>query len=174
MSDIEQDYEPDENDFRWMAEQSLDEARRTLGVNVRELRRARGWSQGEVIERLRGYEVHYAQTTMTKLENGQRPTPAEEVWALAQVFDVDYDRLLAPVPSSGRHDTAWALARARQRLRSLQRERPHLARRLAELDVSIMRAEADVRDLESRMATYQPRTGGTGDGTHHDAHDEER
>lgn len=78
----------------------LIEVERHLGNRVRELRKERGWSQAELVTRLEALGVGMHQTTVAKLERGNRPTPAEELWALATVFGVDYSDLLPAPPNS--------------------------------------------------------------------------
>lgn len=57
-----------------------------FGRRVRELRSARGWTQGDLAERMTvaGYQMH--QSTVAKLENGSRPTNVGEIAALAAIF----------------------------------------------------------------------------------------
>lgn len=76
------------------------EHREAFGARVRRLRRERGWSQNELRRRLAPLGWRVGQTTITKLENGDRPTPVEEAWALALVFGVTWDHLMAPLPTA--------------------------------------------------------------------------
>lgn len=61
---------------------------RMFGVRVKDLRAARGWTQGELAKRMTsaGYPMH--QTTVAKMESGSRPTNVGEVAALAAIFGV--------------------------------------------------------------------------------------
>lgn len=91
-----------------------------LGRNVKRLRQKRGWSQTVLAHELGFLGLELRQTTMTKLEGGVRPTSADELWALASVFEVPYDDLL-PRPLWTRVDSAdvkWELRVADTRLRT--------------------------------------------------------
>lgn len=81
-----------------------------LGRNVKRIRQERGWSQTALAQHLGFLGLLLRQTTMTKLEAGVRPTSADELWALASVFEVPYEDLL-PTPLWTRVDSAdakWA------------------------------------------------------------------
>lgn len=73
--------------------QHADEVARAFATTVRELRKARGWSQDELARRLsaNGFAMH--QTTVAKLEGGTRPTSVDEVAALAVLLGVPIGRL---------------------------------------------------------------------------------
>ena len=62
---------------------------RRLGLRVRELRTARGWTQKALAQRASalGFTMH--RTTVAKVESGTRPTSVAEVAALAAIFDVE-------------------------------------------------------------------------------------
>lgn len=64
------------------------EHERQFGERVRELRQARDWTQGELANRMTaaGYSMH--QTTIAKIESGNRPTNVGEVTALASLLGV--------------------------------------------------------------------------------------
>lgn len=62
---------------------------RILGARVREAREARDWTQKQVADRL-----GVARTTMVAIEKGERQLKAEELVALARVFDVSLSSLL--------------------------------------------------------------------------------
>ncbi|MGP5258649.1 helix-turn-helix domain-containing protein [Brachybacterium paraconglomeratum] len=65
-----------------------------VGARVRELRQERGWSAEELAERLGdalGKTVqHYI---VNRIENGARPTTADEIGALSDIFDIKPGRL---------------------------------------------------------------------------------
>jgi len=82
-----------------------------LGRNVKRIRQERGWSQTALAHELGFLGLLLRQTTMAKLEGGVRPTSADELWALASVFEVPYDDLL-PTPLWTKVDSAddkWEL-----------------------------------------------------------------
>lgn len=65
------------------------------GSRVRELRKARGWSQAALAVRLRKYGPELTQSTIAKLEAGARPTRLDEFGSLAEVLGVPLTYLIA-------------------------------------------------------------------------------
>lgn len=67
-----------------------------LGSKVRNLRKTRGWTQGDLADQLKAYDVEMHQSTIAKLEAALRPTTVHELWALASALGVRYDALIPP------------------------------------------------------------------------------
>lgn len=69
-----------------------------LGERVRAERTRRGWTQDDLARRMseQGFQMH--QTTVGKLETAARPTPVEEVAALAILLDLSVSELLEASP----------------------------------------------------------------------------
>ncbi len=65
--------------------------------NVRRRREARGWSQGDLARRMQeaGWR-NFHQTTVSRIEKGERPIRLGEAKALAEVLDVTLEVLLRP------------------------------------------------------------------------------
>lgn len=76
-----------------------------VGQNLRELREAEGLSQAQLAARMaeEGIEGFYPQTIL-KLESGKRALKYVEGLALARIFDVEADALLAASPDAIRAD----------------------------------------------------------------------
>lgn len=73
----------------------------TVGRNVRRLRTERGMSQGQLGKLLSEYGFEkMTQTTVAKLELGQRPTRVNEVAGIAHLFGVTVDGLLTDPDAS--------------------------------------------------------------------------
>lgn len=72
-----------------MEEPFLELPASVLGARIAELRRVDGVSQRELAELL---DVH--QSTLSRIEAGERPPSLAEILALAQVFGVATDELL--------------------------------------------------------------------------------
>lgn len=68
---------------------------RQFGKVVRAMREARGWSQTDLADRLGKLGFEYHQTTIGKLESGARPLRIGELFAMASVFDVTVEDLIA-------------------------------------------------------------------------------
>lgn len=73
-----------------------DEAR--FAENMRRRREVNGWSQGELARRMReaGWDAFH-QTTISRVENGERPVRLGEARAIAQVLGTGLTMLLQPV-----------------------------------------------------------------------------
>ena len=84
--------------------------RYTFGDTVRELRKARGWSQEDLARYMTDAEYPMHQTTIAKLENGARPTSVDELVALSRVLDVPPARLV-PAEDRERGEVREALSR---------------------------------------------------------------
>lgn len=69
---------------------------------VRELRKSQGWTQSDLAKRMTaaGYPMHL--TTIAKLEAATRPTPVEEAYALAAIFELPVTELLTSADDSDR------------------------------------------------------------------------
>lgn len=69
----------------------------TFRTNMRREREARGWTQGELARALRdaGWPTLAHQTTLARLESGQRPPRLDEATVIATVLDTTLDRLLS-------------------------------------------------------------------------------
>lgn len=75
---------------------AVDSLERRVAENVRRLRKERGWTQSELGQRLGTFGFPMQQTTVTKLEAGERPIRLDEVLALARLFDVKVEDLYSP------------------------------------------------------------------------------
>ena len=81
----------------------------TFGVKVRELRKARGWTQTKLMDELGLLGIEFTQTIVSKIEGADRPTSVDEVTAIATLFGVTFNTLLGDEPIS-----ESALARLRK------------------------------------------------------------
>lgn len=78
---------------------------RLVAQRLRDLRTARGWSQGQLAERLTGVGCPLHQTAISRLEkpsakDGRRAITLDEAMALARVFEMPLAQLIAPAPST--------------------------------------------------------------------------
>ncbi|WP_024801179.1 helix-turn-helix domain-containing protein [Nocardia sp. BMG51109] len=85
---LEAEYEPERQRIRASTREHLEFWEKNYGAQVRGWRRARGWSQDDLADKLNdlGFEMH--QTTVAKIERGIRPLRVAEAVALAQIFGV--------------------------------------------------------------------------------------
>ena len=65
-------------------------AAQQFGAHIRRLRVERGWSQADLLDRLREAGRPMSQPTLGRLEAGTRDTGLDEVAVLAQVFEVTF------------------------------------------------------------------------------------
>jgi len=67
-----------------------------LGKTVRALRKARGWSQAQLAQRLeRASGVHYSQSMVAKTETAERPVTLNEAVCLSAIFGHSLELMLA-------------------------------------------------------------------------------
>jgi transcriptional regulator with XRE-family HTH domain len=68
------------------------------GRELRRLREARRWPQGEVARRMAGYGYCWHQTQVAKTEAAERPLRLNELAAMCDLFGVTLAGLLTAVP----------------------------------------------------------------------------
>ena len=66
---------------------------------LRELRTGRGWTQAEVVKRLRAFGYEWSQATMTRFEAATRPTSLNELAALSALYGLPLADFLAGAPA---------------------------------------------------------------------------
>lgn len=71
-----------------------------FGLRLRMLRKAHGWSQESLAERMTRQGHRLVQTQIAKMEAGQRATTVDELVALARILDLDPCELLQPPPET--------------------------------------------------------------------------
>ena len=69
---------------------------RRFGRRLKDLRTAKGWTQDDLAKRMTaaGHPMH--QTTVAKIESGNRPTPVGEIAALAAILDFSISLMFSP------------------------------------------------------------------------------
>lgn len=80
-----------------------------LGERIRALRKARNYSQAQMARKL-----HITQGAISQWENGVTVPAADQLSALADVFEISVDELLGRDAVEPEQDDAWAI---RERLR---------------------------------------------------------
>lgn len=70
------------------------------GCELRRLRIAAGWSQGEVARLMDAYGYHWHQTIVAKVESAGRPLRLSELADLCDLFGVSLPELLTLVPEA--------------------------------------------------------------------------
>lgn len=115
---------------------------RNLAGNVRELRRQRGWSQGELARRMAVLGWPWAQQTTRRVEEGSRKVSAGEAAALARVLGTTADRLLMPGQQAS---LAWLLSSFTARARRAHAE---IARAAAVLEAAQRQVATSLAEAE--------------------------
>ena len=64
-----------------------------IGLKIKAIRKARGLSRIEVVERLVERDVNMSRETLSKIENGNRTVSAVELNALCKVLNIDINIL---------------------------------------------------------------------------------
>lgn len=68
-----------------------------FAANVKRLRESKGWSQGELARRMvAAGRTGFHQTTISRIEKGERPVRISEAIGLAEVFDTSVSNMVQP------------------------------------------------------------------------------
>ena len=119
-----------------------------FGRRVKALRVAKGWTQGQLAERMTvtGHSMH--QTTIAKLENASRPTNVGEINAIATIFDVSMTALF---DYSTEGQINLEVAGLENRLATISAEKTRLEQRLAALNTEFASVETLRQELEQQI-----------------------
>ena len=102
------------------------------GRRLRLLRQLRGWSQQELVEKMRPYGYEWSQATVTRLEAATRPIRLNELADLAALYEVPVTQFLESLGPESAGDDVEALEREIEKLTAERREiREHLDRQEA-------------------------------------------
>ena len=74
---------------------SVESLKRVIGDNVKHLREAAGWTQGQLVDQLRRSGLEISRSSIAWLETGRREPGTAELLLLAQVFDVPVHELVS-------------------------------------------------------------------------------
>lgn len=80
------------------------------GTHIREERERRGWSQQQMAAELVAYGISWHQTTVAKVEAGERPLRLSEAWAIAHRLGVSLTELASGKRDVDARDAAVAAA----------------------------------------------------------------
>ena len=130
------------------------------GRNLRLLRQAHGWSQREVAEKMHGHGYPtWQQSTIGKLESGERPLRVNELAALGAVFGLPAAQLILPfgIPD-GYPDTGTFLSDDELPLDVLQEQIARVRKVIGDgeiaLEESLSAAVAARREAEAAEAAH--------------------
>ncbi len=85
----------------------MGEPEEDFGAQVREARKARGWTQETLARRLREEGgIDLSKTAIVRLEKGERPTRLNEVVALARVLEIPLGYAERPLRTAREYETA--------------------------------------------------------------------
>jgi transcriptional regulator with XRE-family HTH domain len=120
---------------------------RLFGGRVKDLRAARGWTQEDLAQRMTaaGHAMH--QTTVAKLEGGNRPTTVGEASTIASIFGIPIGALFETYEAQDYAE----LATLANRLTALAADKAKLAERLTALDAEIASVQTQYDDLQQRV-----------------------
>jgi transcriptional regulator with XRE-family HTH domain len=120
---------------------------RHFGARVKDLRNSRRWTQEELAKRMTaaGHAMH--QTTIAKLEGGNRPTTIGEASVIAAIFNMPIARLFDTYDAEDYAE----LAILANRLAALSAEKVKLAERISALDADYALAEKQYHALQVRI-----------------------
>jgi transcriptional regulator with XRE-family HTH domain len=115
------------------------------GRLLRLLRLGRGWSQREVADRMNGSGYNWRQSTIGKLEAGQRPLRVNELADLARLFGIPVTELLEP----------HLLIEEGDDLSTLEADIGRLEKQLEKLEIEWARALEVSAAAQQRLAAIQ-------------------
>ncbi len=119
------------------------------GRNLRLLRQRRGWSQQELVEKMRAYGYEWSQATVTRLEAATRPLRLNELADLALLFEIPLGELLGfGEPSSEQTD----LDAVEQELSQLAATHVQLKERLSMAHSYVLGWQEKVAEAQSEQA----------------------
>lgn len=134
-----------------------------VGLRVRQLRQALGWSQEQVAKRLLEFGVSMHQTTIAKIEAAARPIRVNEAYVLAKILNVSLEDLLQYTPDGAEDELQLALAFSAQahqqavdaatramELAELQAEAQKAHLQAVRVQTSAEQRLAELRELYSR------------------------
>ncbi|HEY0889665.1 MAG TPA: helix-turn-helix transcriptional regulator [Nocardioides sp.] len=156
-------------------QQPADSVDQLFAIRVRLRREELGLSQSEVGRRMadRGFPFH--QTTVKRLEAGERVTRLGEAKALAEILRVSLSMLIAE--GEGGSTAGGELVTLRSELEELNAKEKQLRARAAALDHHVNEAVAERHEVRQRLETlwlrqaelsgrFQALSEGAGDGEH--------
>jgi transcriptional regulator with XRE-family HTH domain len=123
---------------------NIDDVEQGFGTLVRQARENRQWTQADLagrLSKLLGREIR--PLVVTRIESGKRPTPLDELAALAQLLHLQLDPLLNPAPVRGTRDE---LAKRAEQTRAEVNE-------LHQKEVQLMAAHASTSQQLRRVRT---------------------
>ncbi|NUU30848.1 helix-turn-helix transcriptional regulator [Arthrobacter sp. C9C5] len=125
--------------------------------NVQRLREAKGWSQGELARRMsdEGWDGFH-QTTISRIEKGQRPVRLAEARALAKVLESQVGLMMAPAPESEiLEGLATAIAFMRLARTRIWREVDSINRLKSDMKVLIDEVETIPQEEWERLGLWE-------------------
>lgn len=117
----------------------------TAGQRIRQLRTERGWSQEETARRMRSYGYDYHQTTVAKIEAGQRPFRVRELVDFAALFGMPPEHLIQQ-PAAGELE---------QEIRQVRQDRDEAAVREQHAREAVAACEATLASAQEQYARTQ-------------------
>ncbi|MFC5999352.1 helix-turn-helix domain-containing protein [Quadrisphaera sp. GCM10027208] len=134
-----------------------------IGGNIRRLREARGLSQRQLCAELVLHGLSWHQTTLSKVEAGDKPLRVNEAAALASYFDVPVESLWdEPELQAAQDEVQMSIIRERNLRMAEERERRQLERArdnqaIAERRISEIRQQLKAEWLRQEAAKVRYR-----------------
>jgi transcriptional regulator with XRE-family HTH domain len=103
------------------------------------LRQERGWSQAQTARSMKPYGYNWAQSTVARIESGERPLRLNEVVHVAALFNVSPIELLVPTSTPGR---------LKEDIKASEEGREFVRRQLEEAKAELARHSDAVKNYE--------------------------
>jgi transcriptional regulator with XRE-family HTH domain len=126
------------------------------GIALRRLRRARGWSQEEVAQRMKAYGYDFHQTMIAKIEAAQRPLRVRELADFAALFGMEVHELIYP-PAGSLKEVSREIATLTKHLTSVDRDVKARREELHKAEAALAAAREDFRRREGEAMTLRGR-----------------
>jgi transcriptional regulator with XRE-family HTH domain len=130
-----------------------------VGDRVRTLRMANQWSQEELASKMQQLGFNWTQSMAAKTERAARPLRVDELVALADIFKVKLEGLVAadPDPMAIKLEELLAALRAAQRTcDSLERERDAKVGQLAEMGALVKLLTSKIDMVKVSLDRHEP------------------
>ena len=122
-----------------------------FGKRVKDLRKARGWTQDELAQKLTAAGFPAKQTTITKIENGTRPTNVGEIATIAALLNTEIEVLFDRADDATPQQLQLQLTVLENQLKQVEDDRDRLLKQLALLDHEHESMLAEQRELAAAL-----------------------
>jgi transcriptional regulator with XRE-family HTH domain len=126
-----------------------------VGEQLRQLRKARGWSQEDVARKMSALGFGMHQSTVGRLESAQLPLRLNEAIALASLYGTSLDALLGGTTGMDAETLDEEIRKTEEQLRQAADEHQEIWRRLGDIEAEEAGLQANRDAMSARVAFLQ-------------------